>query len=96
MKHPMQQQYKDSAGVIRFTKNAIVEFLLEDGPFDMNQLSRMSFSEEDRAQFAQLIGYSRSGFCDLSYVSDEACAQAEAAENEAVAGDSDKLITWPY
>ena len=84
MKHPMQQLYKDSAGVIRFTKNAIVEFLLEDGPFDMNQLSRMSFSEEDKTQFAQLIGYSRSGFCDLPYVSDEACAQAAAEDGEQV------------
>ena len=82
MKHPMQQQYKDSAGVIRFTKNAIVEFLFNNGPFDMNLLARMRFSEEDRAQFAQLIGYSRSGFCDLSYVSDEACAQAEAEDIE--------------
>ena len=38
--------------------------------FDMNKLACMNFSNEDREQFAQLIGYSVSGICDLDYVSD--------------------------
>lgn len=64
---PLQPIEIDKGGVIRFRANKIVKFLLDAGPFDMNQLACMEFSEEDRAQFAQLIGYSVSGYGDLSY-----------------------------
>lgn len=67
--HPIQPLYKDSFGVLRFKANAIVETLLERGPLDLNDLALMEFSLEDREQFAQLIGYSLSGFGELSYVS---------------------------
>jgi hypothetical protein len=69
----------DKDGVIRFHKNAIVAFLLDAGPFDLNQLAMMPFSNEDREQFAMLIGYSVSGFGDLPYVSDDTHAEAQAA-----------------
>jgi hypothetical protein len=55
----------------RFEANAIVEYLLDKGPFDMNHLGTLGFSQEDREQFAQLIGYSLSGFSELSYVRNE-------------------------
>ena len=55
----------------RFEANAIVEYLLDKGPFDMNHLAAQDFSHEDREQFAQLIGYSLSGFGELSYVREE-------------------------
>jgi hypothetical protein len=42
----------------------------------MNELACLEFSDEDRTQFVQLIGYSFSGFMELSYVSDEAVAAA--------------------
>ncbi|MBC8009196.1 MAG: hypothetical protein H7067_03770 [Burkholderiales bacterium] len=58
----------DADGVARFKKNAIVNFLHEKGGFDMNALARMEFSDDDRMQFAQLIGYSTSGFGELGYV----------------------------
>lgn len=79
MKHPMQKIIRDKHDALRFETNAIVEALLEHGPFDMNSLARMDFSDEDRAQFAQLIGYSVSGFCGLSYVSEEIADAATAA-----------------
>lgn len=79
-KHPLQPVILDKAGVPRFRENAIVTFLLDSGPFDMNKLTVMPFSEEDREQFAQLIGYSVGGFGELSYVSHEAY---EAAQGEA-------------
>jgi hypothetical protein len=63
--------------VLRFRENKIVSFLLDHGLHDMNALSLMQFSDEDRAQFAQLIGYSLSGFAELPYVSDEDYARAE-------------------
>ncbi len=34
----------------------------------MNDLAVKDFSDEDRCQFAQLIGYSISGYEELSYV----------------------------
>lgn len=66
---PMQPIVMDH-GVARFRKNAIVAFLLDAGPFDMNALPRIAFSKQDRDQFAQLIGYSVSGYGELSYVDD--------------------------
>jgi hypothetical protein len=62
--------------------NKIVEYLLDNGGIDMNDLARMDFTAEDRQQFAQLIGYSLSGYGSLSYVSDEAYdAAQEMADN---------------
>lgn len=72
--------------VFRFRENAIVRFLLEMGGFDLNDLAKMDFSQEDREQFAMLIGYSLRGFGELSYVSDEtyaaAAAMADGAESD--------------
>jgi len=66
-KHPMQPIVVDDNGVYRFKSNAIVRWLLDAGPFDMNILSVTPFSDNDRWQFAQLIGYSVSGIGDLGY-----------------------------
>ncbi len=88
MKHPTQPVYKTSNGVVRFKENKIVGLLLSAGPFDLNQLALMKFEDEDHEQLAQLIGYSVSGFGDLSYASDEA---VEAADKMVAAlGEEDK------
>jgi hypothetical protein len=68
--HPIQPTEIDGHGVLRFKRNAIVDYLLDNGGIDMNDIARLDFSREDREQFAQLIGYSVSGFSDLSYASD--------------------------
>ncbi len=78
--HPVQPLIRDKYGVTRFKKNDIVKCLLDCGPFDMNKLAYMNFSAEDREQFAQLIGYSLSGFGELSYVSNRTYSTAEAQE----------------
>lgn len=67
--HPTQPLIVDGRGVLRFKRNRIVEVLLASGQLDMNALAAMEFSDEDRVQFAQLIGYSLSGFSELPYVS---------------------------
>ena len=67
MRHPMQPIVTAEDGVRRFKKNAIVRWLLDAGPFDMNIIAVTPFSLEDRRQFAQLIGYSVSGYQDRSY-----------------------------
>lgn len=82
MKHPIQPIALDKHGVARFKENKIVSFLLNNGKHDMNSLACEDFSQEDREQFAQLIGYSLRGFGELSYVSDETYEAAERlAEN---------------
>lgn len=79
--HPIQPLVQDPHGVTRFKENAIVRHVLEFARTrgcGLNELSVIEFSDEDRQQFAQLIGYSLSGYGDLSYVSNEAFAAAEA------------------
>jgi hypothetical protein len=75
MHHPIQPLESDSHGVLRFKRNAIVEQMLEWGRehgHDLNKIAMMDFSNEDRQQFAQLIGYSLDGYSELSYVDDYA------------------------
>lgn len=67
----------DEQGIARFRKNKIVCYLLDDGAFDMNHLANLGFSASDRSQFAQLIGYSVSGFGELSYTADDQVEQAD-------------------
>ena len=75
-KFPLQPIKRDDDGVVRFVPNAIVCYLLDAGPFDMNKLALMPFDDSDFEQFAMLIGYSISGFGELSYVSDESYEKA--------------------
>lgn len=73
LKHPNQPTAPDENGTIRFKRNEIVVYLLEAGPFDMNHLAVRPFEDEDREQFAQLIGYSVGGYEELRYVSEGRC-----------------------
>ena len=65
-KHPMQPIYADGHGVQRFKPNAIVDYMATK--IGLNELHIMPFTNEDHDQLAQLIGYSVSGYGDLSYV----------------------------
>lgn len=83
--HPMQPIGWDGRGVIRFRENRIVSALLDvasENGIDLNQIAigiaRRKYSEEDMVQLAQLIGYSVSGFGDLSYVPDKIIRRADA------------------
>lgn len=77
IKHPMQPIVPDKHGTYRFKQNVIVSFLLDNGGYDMNKLAVLPFDKDDRAQFAQLIGYSVSGYGDLSYASTKSVAVAD-------------------
>ena len=81
--HPMQPVEIDE-GVARFKRNSLVCYLLDSHPMvDMNHLAILpNIPQEDREQFAQLIGYSVSGFGDLSYASAEVVAIADQAVEE--------------
>ena len=70
--HPLQPIYLDDDGVVRFKPNTIVDYLVSGGAKEnitLNDLADMGFPREDWEQLAQLIGYSVSGWGDLSYVS---------------------------
>ena len=74
-------------GVVRFQKNELVDYLLKAASkhgLDLNHLARVPFPRSDREQFAQLIGYSVSGFGDLSYARDSTVAKADARAEEVV------------
>ena len=74
-KHPIQP-LEEVNGFFRFKENKIVKYLLENGGIDLNQIACLGFDREDRVQFAQLIGYSLSGWSELSYVSNDDYAAA--------------------
>ena len=72
MKFPIQPTYIDEHGVKRFKENKVVSYLLANGGLDLNYLrGELNDCHDDWEQFAQLIGYSVSGFSDLPYVSEE-------------------------
>lgn len=61
----------DSDGVQRFKVNTTVRYLLDaNGKIDMNALrlayNAGAFNKRDYAEFHMMIGYSVSGFCELS------------------------------
>lgn len=63
----MQPIILDKHKTARFKANAIIEYLFETRKLDLNEIACMPFKVEDREQIAQLLGYSVSGFGDLSY-----------------------------
>lgn len=82
--HPNQAMEIDSEGVVRWRGNPIIRALLGASTasgIGLNELARMEIgTAEDWAQFAQLLGYSVSGWGSLSYVGNRA---ANAADVEA-------------
>lgn len=72
--HPMQPLVEDEHGVIRFKKNAIVSDMLDRDAANGGQ-NKIAYevitgkhTHEDYSQLMQLIGYSVSGYGDLSIV----------------------------
>ena len=80
---PMQSIVIDEHGVHRFRENSLVRYLLDAGGLTLNDLAMLpSIPGEDREQLAQLIGYSISGFAELSYVRDETYEKAMKASDK--------------
>ena len=66
-KHPMQKIVLTESGVVRFTENQIVSRLVEAYPGGLNAIRREFYNNvDDYEQLTMLIGYSVSGFGDLS------------------------------
>lgn len=64
--HPTQPLVVDKQGTVRFRENKIVSFLLDNGSWDLNKLCVMEWPEGDYTHLMQLIGYSVSGYGELS------------------------------
>jgi hypothetical protein len=80
MKNPIQPLYTTDTGTVRFKQNKIVNDLVTFGEtrgFSLNDIARGDYTNDDRMQLAQLIGYSLSGYGSLSYVDDESYEAAE-------------------
>jgi len=92
-RHPMQPVVVDEHGIHRFKANKIVRYMLDEGTktrlFDLNKFAILDFDNTDHEQLAQLIGYSVSGACELSYMSDAVC-NAALAESAKLAGSKKK------
>ena len=73
----------------RFVPNRIVELLLETSTLNLNNIAFMDFTNQERMQLAQLIGYSLSGFGDLNYVDDETYETAEVLNDKLVQSEKD-------
>lgn len=84
-KHPMQPIEVDKQGVVRFKANAIIRWLCDSGKLDLNEIAIMPFSNEDHMQIAQLLGYSISGFGDLSYADKRTVAAADLLADKLIA-----------
>lgn len=95
-RHPMQQIYRDNQDTIRFRANKIVQYLFNTSrpEINMNSLAELAakgrFSAEDQEQFAQLIGYSVSGFAELPYVNPETVKLADAVSELFFKSESEK------
>jgi hypothetical protein len=89
-KHPMQP-IEMVDGVARFKRNAIVGYLASGR---LNELAALDFPREDWEQLAQLIGYSVSGFGDLSYASEEAIEKADEAVSRATIPVTTQVIHY--
>jgi hypothetical protein len=74
--HPMQPVYRDENDVVKFKPNKIIEYLFDIGALDLNRIAAMEFPAEDRMQLSQILGYSVSGYSDLSYVTNKSANKA--------------------
>jgi hypothetical protein len=82
-RNPMQPIVKDKDGVTRFKGNICVRKLLTyatERGYGLNEifLEDITYDHDDYVQLMQLIGYSLSGFGELSCVDDDTYKTAEA------------------
>lgn len=84
MKHPMQPIEMAKDGVVRFRANAIVDWLFNTGRIDLNEIAFAAArkqipgcTDDDQMQLAMLLGYSVSGFGDLSYADESVVSEAD-------------------
>ena len=99
MGNPIQPLELDDQGVLRFKSNKLVDALLDHGQATGLGLNELRFKyhgpeyADDWQQLSQLIGYSLSGYGELSYVSDYTYGVA-AKMNEEKLNEKDARISY--
>lgn len=83
---PMQPIITAPDGVARFRANSIIEDLWKAGVIDLNKIAIAAahgrYTKAEQMQLAQLIGYSVSGFGDLSYADRDVVRRADKKVQE--------------
>ncbi len=92
MKHPIQPVGKDNKGTLRFKENKLVKFIFDKSNTNLYEIANLDFSDEDRRQFAQLIGYSLSGYSELRYVDHLAYLTAKKMYKQQISEEQAKII----
>ncbi len=95
--HPTQPFVLSEQGTIRFKRNDIIDRLFERGIIDLNQIATWrDIKDEHHRQFAQLLGYSVSGYGDLSFVSSDpdALAVIDLMLDEDITDERDAKIAY--
>jgi len=82
LKHPIQPiGWDETNKVVRFKANKIVRMLLDTHKLNLNDIAIMNaqgqFNDDDYTQLMQLIGYSVSGYGDLSTSPEEIVKRAD-------------------
>lgn len=88
---PMQPVVRAADGCIRFRENRIVSALLEHSSrhgYSLNETAIGDFTDDEHMQLAQLIGYSVSGYGDLSYASEESVSRADELAEAIIAAQT--------
>lgn len=82
----MQPVIIDARGIPRFKANPIIELLRAEAADNGTNLhdvltgyARGLYTQADVEQLYQLMGYSVSGYCELSFISDESAKAAVTA-----------------
>lgn len=86
-KNPMQPVVLAADGVVRFKENKIITYLLhfaERRGIDLNQIASMDFDRDDYSQLMQLLGYSVSGYGNLSSANRNHVRRADSAAEKLV------------
>jgi hypothetical protein len=91
----------DGTGTLRFEENRLVRRLLDEASkrgFGLNELAAGSYDNEDFREewqeLSQLLGYSISGYEDLSYVDDDALDRVDKAINHTRSVSDDSLYKY--
>lgn len=87
--HPRQPLVIDPNGVVRFKGNAIVERLFREGRIDLNKIvCWLDVPAADIEQFWQLLGYTTSGYGELSFIRPETVASVDAEAEALLKGET--------
>jgi hypothetical protein len=87
-KHPMQPVVLSEDGRAYFVPNEILVWMLAHGRINFDEIAQQGFSDEDRMQLAQLLGFAVSRYTQLTYVTEAGMAEALKAFNNVTTGNA--------